>query len=1296
MEKILPKFALALVALAAAPAFGQFRVAPGFRGGMMRAMPAAAAQPAETKNPDDPDSKFPDGPALKTDPEAQQLLQRAEQFVKDERFDLASVLWQKVLDDAGDNLVSVDGRVYISLRRQVEQRLAELPRLALSTYRVTADGEAQALLSAAGPDKEEQALADVVRRFFLSSHGDEAAYKLGCLALDRYDFVGASRLFLKVLEEHPDPSVPKADLLVRLAVAAGRVGDREAADKFLADIEALEGPKPSRTLLGAVSEDIAQSTVASQYVSARLAMPALPGDATSKTLTALWSQEYEMRFQEQPLGRNMAYMYSGRMAPVEQRQISREQVIDRWKQNGWMPAGKLLFADGRVFFKTGKNLTCWSTKGEDKVLWETLWNNEYEVDEFSQQLAMMAMNMGMQPGMQSDQRPRTPAEMLLFGDRIHQDISIAGGRIYSIEGRRYPKNGQPDSTTRQPKPFNWNSTPRRTRVNWLAAYDIRTGKVQWHRAADDEAKDGSDGGMGFMAAPVACGSVLLAPATDGGSMWLLGIAPDDGRTLWKTYLCDEPAGGCDPWSPIKVAVEGRDAYVLCGAGVVFAVDGTTGAIRWVVRYQRDKKSTSTRMVMRGGYGGAARLEDYDGWSEEMLVPVGRQLLVMASDSAWLFSLDCRSGEFLWRSPRTTGGAASYCIGVKGRAMFVGGTTQVRRVDIPSGKIVWEYPKEGPAIESYGRAVLTDDALYVPVKDSVLKLDPETGLEVSQVGVRLTSHDPVGNLYSDGEKLWVLSANRFYSLTHLEYLMKSLEKRIEEGDSGALLDRMRLLVKSEEWDAAMSDLRNAYVLIRQQKDRDSAAAAVFTTLDELKLSSQRPTVVLAALTELFADDAAALKPEQRVKLEGMLASALAAIPRKKSPGIAQNVLAAAPLMRQDFLVHSAAKVLKSAATSEDQQALAAAVQSGQEPASVIAAEAWAMVDPDSARVALRPWLGSGDAKIKLLTARALLQAGDTMALQSLIELLDHADLSTRIRSYQALRAATAKNDLPFTAYAPAAERTKQAQGWKEWYAASKDSIKLTLPLPETGTQLGRTLVCSHGRNQIVELDANFKEIGKRPMAQVWSAKGLPDGNRLVGSTQQNRVVEYDDKWNEKWSVDGLPSGVYGIDRSIDGNTIVACADAGPVPQVLEITPNKEKKVLWKGDGSGRPVFVRRLENGNTLISLQGSNKVIEVDATGKQVWEASTPINPYSAQRLENGNTLVAAMIHGANGTIVEIDRAGRQTKIVKQGLRNVYAAERLENGNLLYADILGLHEIDPEGKSIFSRRENGITGFSRF
>ena len=57
-----------------------------------------------------------------------------------------------------------------------------------------ADGEARAILANRGEADRAELLAEVVRRFFLSSIGDDAAFELACIKLDRYEFAGASRL----------------------------------------------------------------------------------------------------------------------------------------------------------------------------------------------------------------------------------------------------------------------------------------------------------------------------------------------------------------------------------------------------------------------------------------------------------------------------------------------------------------------------------------------------------------------------------------------------------------------------------------------------------------------------------------------------------------------------------------------------------------------------------------------------------------------------------------------------------------------------------------------------------------------------------------------------------------------------------------------------------------------------------------------------------------------------------------------------------------------------------------------
>jgi hypothetical protein len=62
----------------------------------------------------------------------------------------------------------------------------------------------------------------------------------------------------------------------------------------------------------------------------------------------------------------------------------------------------------------------------------------------------------------------------------------------------------------------------------------------------------------------------------------------------------------------------------------------------------------------------------------------------------------------------------------------------------------------------------------------------------------------------------------------------------------------------------------------------------------------------------------------------------------------------------------------------------------------------------------------------------------------------------------------------------------------------------------------------------------------------------------------------------------------------------------------------------------------LPNGHVLVPIYTTNRVVELDAEGKEVWSAQV-VRPTSVQRLPNGRVLVGSQ---ATMTIVEIDREG--------------------------------------------------------
>ena len=170
---------------------------------------------------------------LKTDPDLESVLQQAERYKDDGNYRVATQIWQEVLNRSGDSLYSADGTTYFSLVQQVEAIIANLPPEGLAAYRVLADAEAKEILAQASGPSDTEALNKIVRSFFASSFGDEAAYSLGCVYLDRYDFIGARRLFEKVASQHPDPSMPMDEVYSRIALCQAFMGDVKMAESSL-------------------------------------------------------------------------------------------------------------------------------------------------------------------------------------------------------------------------------------------------------------------------------------------------------------------------------------------------------------------------------------------------------------------------------------------------------------------------------------------------------------------------------------------------------------------------------------------------------------------------------------------------------------------------------------------------------------------------------------------------------------------------------------------------------------------------------------------------------------------------------------------------------------------------------------------------------------------------------------------------------------------------------------------------------------------------------------------------------
>ncbi len=768
---------------------------------------------------------------LKTDPDLEALMEKADRYMGDGNYRVASTLWQAVLERSGDALYSDDQETYYSMVQRVEKVLAALPPEGLKIYRVTADAEARELLARSGP-QDTGALSTVVQKYFISSIGDDAALTLGSIFLDRFDFSGARRMFEKIVKDHPDPSVPMDQVYLKIALCNSWLGDDSAAKAMLdRSVEVSDRSEQPRNFdlvsrsIGNLSFDSNTSEALSIWkmplgnASRVGVMPTPPQEFMDGPLVAAWQFYFLPKNTRSDRRDFEGIVRAGRSAwgsaNMSTRNTVERNLIESWSKKDWRPAGEVLFDEQRVFFRSVADVTAWDkqkvnqhienalsappvpepfkssapSKGDEaskriakSISWRSVWRNSFEIDTKTMVTTMQRSRFG---GYQNRNKkkespfPTTLPEVQFFGDKIASSMSIHQENLYALEGRRFDVKNR--YGTKRISQFR-NRSVRRLRDNFLTAYDRATGQVQWSlpqvKARDEKGQEVDDVGEieseefissgGFMAAPIGFGNLIIVPVNNSGAIYAYALDPGNGgKTVWRSFLCDEAETSANAWSPIEMSIDGSDLFVSCGMGVVFSIDPASGVVRFARRYQRDGRSNAFSF---GRSFNAPRYKHFEGWSSDVVIPWSNQIIVFSSDRNTIEAYDRDGEQLLWKcdSNPMSDGEVDYVIGVYNDVLYVGGFKTVIAFELKrEGAILWGGREMFGDQKSRGKAMLTPDGVFVPVEDSIIQYslvgDDGKADEMDAVKVDLGTGAPVGNLYSDGQRIWVHGASRLYAL-----------------------------------------------------------------------------------------------------------------------------------------------------------------------------------------------------------------------------------------------------------------------------------------------------------------------------------------------------------------------------------------------------------------------------------------------------------------------------------------------------------------------------------------------------
>ena len=1258
---------------------------------------ATAAKEGDDKDkePSDEENLFPESAVLKTDPDMDRLMRRAQDFTDGQRWEVAAALWQEVLDRSGSELTTrpdwiakIDTydskqwlQTYKSVRNEVETLLAKMPPEGLAEYRKISDVKAQTLVAGAQGEREEPLLAEAARKYFVSSVGDDAAYRLACLLLDRHDFLGAGRLLEKVLEVHPDPSMPREEVLLRLAVCYARSGDRIRGDaqiEKLKDLAARRRISVPADFISLAAEDVARPHGMSAQTAAGGSdwlmplgtpardgsMKALASGALDRPLSESWvykidafdSAEFKKQISDggvstRPDSPARVLVLGGRAVrtsgAVAAPAPSREDLVSKWKTHNVFPTAQALVHDGKLIVRTFTHVVCLDTSavGEPKLIWRApperatasflgfgrRKTQDEDVDQlaeefkqwsgFQQTLAQMGMT-----GDLSDYR-----SAYLFGDRTLQSMCMVDGAVLFLEGSPQVRSDiDPAAWAAM-----WGGTPQNFGLkprSSLVAVDAAHGKMRW---LWPNAKSGEKQPDDFriLAAPTPHRDLLILPVQANKALWLYGLrvlketAKDDRveyvvQTAWKTSLCEDPQSGFNRWASVGVCVDGGEAFVASGRGVFFSIDADSGAIRWAIRYHRSLTPGVSRHNNWNGM--VTSRSTIKGWSENCVVARGPLVLLMPSDSQQLLALNRTSGEMRWRGE--TDDTIDYCLGTVGNLLYVAGPQMVRCYsvggDTGEGNMIWE---EALAT-SHGRGVLTADAVYLPVKDAIhryaLRARPE-GQLTGTVSVTFTSdrEDPVGNLFTDGKSFFALGPERVFALSNGELQVKLLDQQIADGNVGLKSKRMLLRSRLGDLAGALDDLRAVDAAALASGNATTALGEMLDGIEQLDLVKAAPE---AALDLLVSSPGAIsrIEPEKR--------RALSADEQLRTAAVLNDLIDS---IRNRKAARAAPSVLRLVAVWDD------------EPLRLAAAKALGEIVTTDQASALRDALRGSDLPVRVAAVIVLAKVVGEQGKDEIAEFL--GDKAEAV----ALAAATALAD----------------QGDRRALSA----LVRLLESPASAIRQGSIRVLQASTGERLDFVAFAGDAARKAAVEKWQT-WLAD---RAASAELNVPLKY-------------------LSQSF-GRILVTDA-RNDSAQVVEF--DLDGKQTWASKRISDPYGCEGLPNGHRLVACHQGRYVVEFDPVGKEVWRSKDRLDfcPTSVQRLDNGNTLVSGYELGETerGWIVEINRDGRpiESKRIELPYRPKDVV-RLATGRLLvtakYAD--RVVELDSVGREVETTALPGLT-----
>ena len=661
-------------------------------------------------------------------------IERARDRIASGEYSQAIRFLDEVLADEQDSFVAVSGaNAYAGLKRTANSLIRELPPDGMELYQSMFGPLARKRLREASAAGNFDDVRSVVRRYFYTSAGLEAALLLAQHHADVGQHRSAALLYQRLLDTPRAVEILDPQLSLLAAQSWLALGEQRRASELLSKLVASQGKQGLRVMIAGQEHKISGEPL--QWYADEVGMPRQIDKSLEKEWLVAGGNTARNGRSKGGLPHTRV-RWQARLLNRPQFEEVYAEIVDSLdqRQKPLLTAGTPLAIGNTIIASTAHNVVAFDFQ-TGKRIWQT---EPQRVSEFDQLLSLGDEHSQIDSNVELAQL----FARRIWNDYLYNSLSSDGQRVFVIRDLTLANLAEPAIWA---IPIRGGGLPGDSThaANRLCAYELTTqGKLVWE--IDGAARKDELASAFFLGTPISVDDHLYCLAEIKSSIHLVALDPETGRLDWLQQLADLHTGiPLDPQRRLQGAVPSYEAGILVcptGAGVVLGIDLDKHEIAWHFSYESNHAESQYHRLSRGQSTG-----EPSEWLDGRLILAEGCALLSPPETDSLYCLDLVTGKLLWELPREDG---IFVAGVdQGRVLIIGNQSY-SAVSLKNGESVWRQAKVSlpSGVTPNGRGFFSSQKYFLPLSNAqVIAIDLQSGEIVERAVAR--SGSTMGNLIS---------------------------------------------------------------------------------------------------------------------------------------------------------------------------------------------------------------------------------------------------------------------------------------------------------------------------------------------------------------------------------------------------------------------------------------------------------------------------------------------------------------------------------------------------------------------